>query len=171
MISDDKYIEFFLKAPSRVVRLECLEFSHSNFSRTYYIVRNATDGITVTYEDGQSHFHEYYPLKIQFLGVHTDLESGIHVDLGDLGELIPREIMAVMAAGGMLTKPQVIYRAFRSDILTAPMGGPLRLEIKTVSRNREGCSFDAAAVSLNLNTTGEVFDMTRFYSLRGFLYQ
>lgn len=170
MLEEQRYKEFFLDSKPNIIRFECLEFSHPNFTQTYYIVRNHGKGLTVTYEDGRSHFHEYYPLKIQFLGVTTDLESGIHVDLGDLGELLPKELAAVMAAGGMRIKPTVIYRAFRCDILDRPMDGPLKLEIKTISRNQEGSSFDAKAVSLNLNTTGETYAMDRFDPLRGFLY-
>lgn len=167
----DPLVEFFLNSASSVVRLECLEISHPDFTRVYYVVRNATRGITVRHEDGIWRDYEYHPMRIQSLGITADLDSGIRVDLGDLGTLVPSEIKSVMAAGGMAEKPLVNYRVYRADVLDKVMDGPLRLEIKKVSRNDKGwCSFEAKAVALNASVTGEIYDLTRFYPLRGFLY-
>lgn len=44
------YSEFFLASPPSVVKLDCLEIAHTNFSQAYRIVRNAPDGVTVTHE-------------------------------------------------------------------------------------------------------------------------
>jgi len=37
--------EYFLNAPAKLVQLELLELSHSAFSKTYRIVRNAPEGV------------------------------------------------------------------------------------------------------------------------------
>lgn len=166
----EEYIKFFLSSYRKVMRFECLEFSHPSFSKTYYIVRNAIEGITVRYEDGNIYEHEYWPLKIQALSVTSTLESGIKVDLGDLGELLPMEIENVLRAGTINTKPIVKYRTYRSDNLNDILEGPFVLEIKTLSHNRDGCSFEAKAISLNITATGEIYDLQRFAPLRGFLY-
>lgn len=42
---------FFFSSSPDVVRLDCLEISHPDFSQTYRIVRNAPEGLTVT-QDG-----------------------------------------------------------------------------------------------------------------------
>lgn len=163
------YAAYFLSSPSSIVYLETLEISHPNFTRTYWIVRNAIGGLQAYVEGGVLRTFEYYPLRIKPVGSSDDLEQTLQVDLGDLGEIIPAELDAIEAAGNMGTKPAVIYRAFRSDDLSAPLAGPLRLELANISSNREGSSFDAKAPSLNVNRTGELYRIERFPMLRGWL--
>lgn len=163
------YAEFFLKSSGAIVQLECLEISHSAFTKTYYVVRNATNGITVTYENSVAYAHTYYPLKIQSLGSRSDLDQGLRIDLGDLGEVLPKELDAVTSADGFEEKPVVKYRTFRSDDLDNVLFGPLVLEVKTFSFSREGSTFEAKAPSLNINKTGELYKLDRFPMLRGFL--
>lgn len=159
--------DFFLNSKSRVAQLECLEISHPNFSKTYYVVRNATLGVTVKHEDGVYHAYEYYPLQIVQNGDADDLDQGFSISLGDLGEIIPDEVDSVRSANGFGTKPTCKYRAYRSDDLDHVLMGPTFLEIKTFSFTREGCTFAATAPKLNVNTTGELYDLTRFDPLRG----
>jgi hypothetical protein len=168
MQAPDAYVQFFLNCRASVVRLECLEISHPSFSRVYRIVRNATQGVSVRYEDGVVYRHEYYPLKITPLDMSSDLDTGYRVDLGDLSEVLPRESAAVLG-GNMRIKPAVTYRSFRSDRTDRLLEGPYRLEVKTISYNREGCSFEAKAPLLNMHTTGERYKLDRFYPLRGFI--
>lgn len=163
------YVAYFLGSKSSVVYVETLEIAHPNFSRTYWVVRNANGGITATLETGAAQAFEYYPLRIRPIGASDDLEQVLTVDLGDLGEIIPKELDAIEAAGKMGTKPVVRYRAWRSDDLSAPLVGPYRLEIAELSSNQEGSSFQAKAPSLNVNRTGELYRVDRFPSLRGFL--
>jgi len=165
----NKYAEFFLKSSGSVVQLECLEILHPNFTQTYRVVRNATDGITVRYEDGVDYAHTYYPLQMTSLGSRGDLDQGLQVNLGDLGDVLPKELDAVTSANGLFTKPTVKYRTFRSDDLQNVLFGPLILEVKTFSFNREGSTFEARAPLLNLNKTGELYKIDRFPMLRGFL--
>lgn len=163
------YTEFFLNSKSSVVHLETLEISHSAFSRTFYIVRNAVQGVTVTLEDGNEQFFEYYPLRISPPGNKTDLDQSISIELGDLGELIPTELDRVKAAGKFDEKPVVKYRAYRSDDLELPLIGPWVLEIANIAFNETGCVFEAKAPSLNVNRTGELYKTARFPMLRGFV--
>lgn len=169
MDAPESYVAFFLNCSASVVRLECLEFSHPSFSRVYRVVRNATQGVNATYENGSTYWHEYYPLKITPLNMTSDLDTGYRVDLGDLGALLPKESAAVLAGPNLRVKPAVVYRSFRSDRTDQVLEGPYRLEVKTISYNREGCSFEAKAPLLNMSTTGELYKLDRFYPLRGFL--
>jgi hypothetical protein len=89
--------------------------------------------------------------------------------MGDLGEIIPMELDLVEQADGFLTKPTLKYRNFRSDDLENVLYGPVTLEIKTFSFNREGCLFEAKAPSLNVSKTGEIYSLDRFPMLRGML--
>lgn len=163
------YSEFFLNSPAAVAQLELLEISHPNFTQLYRIVRNAVEGVTVTLETGQVAEFDYYPLRIRSVGIRDDLDAGFQIDLGDLGEVLPKELDAVKAADGLGIKPVVKYRTYRSDNLSAPLVGPFNLEVSDFSFNREGSSFEAKAPSINVNQTGEIYKLSRFSGLRGFL--
>jgi hypothetical protein len=163
------YAEFFLKAPSSVVELELVEISHPNFTEVYRVVRNAVKGITVTLENGDSAFFKYYPLRIENAGVNDNLDQSISIHLGDLGEVLPKEMDEVTISNGFQVKPTVIYRVYRSDDLSQVLYGPVFFEVTTFSFNREGSSFEAKAPSLNINKTGELYKVDRFPMLRGFL--
>ena len=164
-----RHSEFFLAAPARVVQLELLEISHPAFSQVYRVVRNAVAGVTVTLEDSTQATFTYYPLRIQVLGTKDDLDVGIRIQLGDLGELLPDEIDRVAAADAFDVKPTVKYRVYRSDDLTAPLVGPLVLEIASVPFSREGAAFEARAPRLSIGRTGEIYRLDRFPMLRGFV--
>ena len=163
------YSEFFLNSSSSVVQLELLEISHSAFTRSYFVVRNATNGITVTLEDTTVQAFEYFPLKITPISNKNDLDQALRIDFGDLGEILPMELDAVSDGDGFVEKPVIKYRTYRSDDLTAPLVGPLILEVTTFNFNREGSTFEAKAPSLNINRTGELYKVARFPMMRGFL--
>ena len=163
------YTEFFLNSKSSIVQLETLVIAHSSFTKTYYLVRNKTDGLSATLEQGSDVDFEYYPLRISPIGTRENLDFGIRVDLGDLGETLPLELDAVTQDQNFEEKPVVVYRTYRSDDLSAPLFGPLILQISSFSFTKEGATFEAKAPSLNINGTGELYTFTRFPMLRGFL--
>lgn len=165
-----EYNRYFLASRTTVVQLETIEISHPAFSKTYRVVRNATKGVTVRLETGGTASFEYYPLKIVPKAARDDLDQNITITFGDLGEILPLELDRVMNyAGGMDIKPVVKYRVYRSDDLDHVLYGPLVLEVEAFTFNREGSTFDAKAPSLNLTRTGEIYSLTRFPGLRGFL--
>ncbi len=164
------YSEYFLNSRSSVVQLELVELSHPNFTQPYRIVRNAADGITVDLSPSEEAVpFVYYPARVEPMGSRDDLDSGVRMDLGDVGEVVPDEIDAVALAGGFMTKPTVRYWTFRSDQLGSPMFGPIHLEVPSISFNGEGASFEARAPSLNSTKTGERLTLDRIPMQRGFL--
>ena len=163
------YAEFFLKSKSSVVQLETLEISHPDFTKVYRIVRNAVQGVSVSLENGSIQSFDYYPLKIENAGIRNDLDQSITINLGDLGEVLPKELDEVSSNNGFSVKPTVVYRTYRSDDLSRPLFGPVLLEVTTFAFNREGSSFEAKAPSLNITKTGEIYKIDRFPMLRGFL--
>lgn len=163
------YAEFFLNSKSSIVQLELMEISHPNFTKVYRIVRNAVKGITVTLETGASASFDYYPMRIENNGSKDDLDQSFTITLGDLGEVLPKELDSVASAQGFDVKPVVTYRTYRSDDLTSPLFGPVLLEVESFAFNREGSTFTAKAPSLNVNKTGELYKLERFPMLRGFL--
>lgn len=163
------YTEFFLSGLRSAVQLELLEISHPNFLHTYRKVRNARKGVTVTLEDSTSKTFDYLPMKLTNLGTRDDLDSGVGVSFGDLGKIIPKELTRIKEEDGFDTPPTVKYRTYSSNNLTAPLFGPINLEIKTFSTKREGCSFEAKAPQLNYSATGMLYKLDRFPMLRGAL--
>lgn len=163
------YVAFFLNAPARVANLETLEISHPSFSRTYWIVRNSRLGLTAKLENGVDQFFEYYPVKIVPANSDNTLDQIYNISLGDLGEIIPDELDRIFAAGTRMTRPVVKYRIYRSDDVSAPMLGPMVLEIVELPSSTEGSVFEARAPTLNKTQTGEFYDMVRFPGLRGLL--
>lgn len=164
-----EYAEFFLGSKASVVQLELLEISHPDFTQVYRIVRNAKAGVTVTLETAAVEFFQWYPLRIATVGSRDDLSQSLKIDLGDLGMVLPQELDSVASADGFQVKPTVLYRTYRSDDLTAPLFGPLKLDVTTFAFKREGSSFTAKAPELNMSKTGELYRLDRFPMLRGFL--
>lgn len=164
-----EYSEFFLNSTSAIVQLECLEISHSLFTQTYYVVRNAVNGVTVTHEDDSEHDYVFYPLRVSLTGPQENLDHVLRVEFGDLGEIIPTEIDAIRSGNGFAEYPVVKYRTYRSDDLENVLYGPLLLQIKQFAFTREGSAFEAKAPSLNVNKTGELYKIARFPMLKGLL--
>lgn len=163
------YYGYFLNSSRSTMGYETVEISHPNFTRTYWIVRNSRAGLTATLETGASQAFEYYPLKITAKESRANLDAALEIQLGDLGEILPLEMDAIIAASGFGTKPIVKYRTYRSDDLTAPMFGPITLQVGNFTFKREGAAFTAEAPSLNISETGEVYTIDRFPMLRGCL--
>ena len=163
------YSEFFLNSKSSVVQLEMVEIRNPNFTKVYLVVSNAVQGVTVKLETGANATFEYYPLRIENNGDRDDLDQSFTFTLGDLGDVLPKELDAVALGNGFGEKPKVVYRTYRSDDLTKPLFGPVNLEVESFAFNREGSTFTAKAPSLNLNKTGETYTLERFPMLRGFL--
>lgn len=163
------YAEYFLNRNNAVGQLELIEISHPNMSQVYYIVRNKMDGVTVLLEDGSPQFFQYYPLKIEVAGVADNLDQIYNISLGDLGEIMPKELDLITAADGFDTPLNIKYRTYRTDNLNVPMITAIDLEVITFTFTREGCQFTAQSPQLNVNSTGEVYDLDRFPMLAGTL--
>lgn len=161
--------EFFLASLRSVVKLETLEISHPNFSKTYFIVRNARQGITAKLETGASQFFEYRPIRLTNLGARDDLDTGIRVTWNELGQILPKELDRIEAGDGYKITPKVKFRVYSSADLEHVLQGPYAFELKTVSQNQANASFDAKAPRLNYSATGELYKIDRFVMLRGFL--
>lgn len=176
--------EFFLGSSPAVAQLDLLEISHPNFSTTYRIVRNTQQdqltaldvagnhkrGVIVTHEGGAGPFeYEYVPARILPVATRDDLVQALSVNLGDTGDIIAKEIENIWLANGLGTRPVLKYRAYRSDDTSAPILGPLVLELASVTTSREGASFEARAPELNASRTGELYDVNRFPMLKPFL--
>lgn len=169
MSVDARYAAFFLGSRSHVPELELLELVHPAFSKTWRLVRNAINGVTVTLETSVSATFDYCPMRITRADVTDDLDYGLTIELGDLGEILPNELDLVADADGFGDMPAMIFRTYRADDLAAPLFGPVDLRVKSFSMTREGASFTAQAPTIASAATGELYRLDRFPMLRGFL--
>lgn len=164
------YSSYFLAAPSSVVQLETFEMSHPSWSQVYRIVRNSTATLNAGIEGGATAQFEYYPCKIVAKTAKDDLDFVMEITFGDLGEIMPLELDRMRRyPNGLLVKPNVIYRAYRSDDLAFPMIGPIKLEMGVTTFSREGMTFEARAPLLNATRTGEIYSIVRFPMIKGFV--
>jgi hypothetical protein len=169
----DRYTDFFLNSRADAPELDLLEITHPAFTQAYRIVRNARDGLVVDLPADPpigampATAFIYRPVRVRRLAQSDDLDSAISIDLGDLGEVLPIEVDAVAEAGAFLIKPKVRYWSYRGDDLSAPIFGPIHLEVGNFAHNAEGVSFDAKAPQLNANRTGQLYRLETFPMLRG----
>ena len=157
---------FFLNGSPDSVLLETLVISHANFTREYALVSNAIGGITATLEDGTEQVFEQYPFIRSDSEIQGNLDFGFSVQLGDLGEIIPRELDAIRATEGRRIAPTVVYRSFSSADLSSPLDGPYTLKMIGPAVSKDGTVFVASALTANNSTTGKVYDFSRFPGLR-----
>jgi len=105
------YSEFFLNSKASIVQLELIQIKHPNFSKDYNIVRNASNGVTVLLETEELLNFEYYPARISNNGNREDLDFGLKIELGDLGEIIPDELDNVSNANSFGITAQALANA------------------------------------------------------------
>jgi hypothetical protein len=161
------YSEFFFNSATGVRELELIQLSHPSFSKTYYLVRNQPPaGLTVTLEDAAVQHFDYYPMEITPTGANTDLDQTMQISFGDLGQLLPQELDRLQNDDTFKVKPILLYRSYRSDVLTSPMTGPIKFDVLSIAFIKTGVTLNVAAPRLNLNKTGEAYNLDRFPALR-----
>lgn len=166
------YSDYFLGGTRDEIRLETIEIAHADMSQSYYIQYQDPAGFSAAIDDASPPTmatFEYFPMRIVALKSEASLEQVVRVEWGDLGDVLPTEIDAIVSAGGIATKPTLKYREFLASDLTAPIKGPITLQIHSISRNSEGASFEARPSSTNRSRTGEIQTIDRFPGLLGFV--
>ena len=160
---------FWLSGAPDDARLILIEASHPAWSKTYRIVKNHADGITVQHEAGLSYFYEYVPITTQIGTSSNDLDYQITIGIGDLGETFPKEMDAIRASlMYSKVKPTVNYREYNLSDLTKPQLSILNLKITDSEDQKEGAVFICQAERMNLTKSGETYNLDDFPTLRGF---
>lgn len=168
--NNDQWVDFFFGAPLSTAELLTLQISQPDFSKVWYFQVHFREGFWAGLESGEQVFFEYVPFALKLLEDRGNLDFGMTVTLGDLGEILPDEIQRAREAGSLRTSPpRVVYRSYRSDDMDRPMFGPVVLQARTITRSPEGSQFDATAPQVNVSKTGRVYRSDEFPMLRGFL--
>lgn len=160
--------EYLLGSDADEVLLETIELKHSNFSKSYFYVRNAINGLSARIETGGIANFEYIPLLIEPNSTEDDLSYSLGITFGDLGEILPVEFANIRANDNMLEEPTVVYRAYRSSDLESMVIGPVTLKVKTFSFNKTGAVFQAESSRDNSTSTGVNYGLNTFWMLRAF---
>lgn len=179
------YSDYYFNSPPSVVELHMLEIQHFRFNPTIFRLTSNGDiqditgtdsfgnplrGCVVTHEGGAGPFeYTYVPMSIDRLGSGTDMDQSIKVTLGDVGEILAQQLRLIDQFNANVTKPIVRYRAYRSDVLTAPLTTtPAVLEMKRVSFTKGGATFEAVSPYLNTGRTGITYDTVKFPTMKAF---
>lgn len=160
---------YFLNSKTSVIQYELIEISHSSFSQVFYFVRNAINGLVVTLENSVEQEFIYLPMTVKRNGNRNNLDYGIDISLGDLDELVLDELELVFQADTFSEKPNLKYRTYRSDDLSSPMDGPIKLEIDSFAFTGDGNFFSAKPPATKVNATGQIYSFDRFETLRGLI--
>ena len=161
MATESEIRTWLVSAPRGVAEYETVEISHSDFSQTYYLVRNKTDGYTV---GGVT--YQYCPMIVKLPDNKADLDQVIQLTLGDLNQTIATEIANISALNE--EDPLLIYRSYNSST-DAVIEGPITLKITGVAFVKQGSTITAEAKSFNVSPTGTLYTYDRFPMLRGFI--
>ncbi|MCS3505020.1 DUF1833 domain-containing protein [Achromobacter sp. JUb104] len=168
--NDAQYIDFYFGAPQSTAELETLEISQPAFSQVWRLQSQYRGGFWARLESGELVFWQYVPMRLRQLDDRGNLDFGISVTLGDLGEILPDEIERARQAGTLRTFPPTVrYRAYRSDDLETPMVGPVTLQARKIVRNRDGAQCDSMAPQTNVTKTGMLYRTDLFPMLLGYL--
>lgn len=168
--NDAQYIDFYFGAPQSTAELETMEISQPSFSQVWRIQSHYREGFWARLESGELVFWQYVPMRLRSLGDRGNLDFGISVTLGDLGEILPEEIERARRAGTLRTIPPTVrYRVYRSDDLESPMVGPITLQARKIVRSRDGAQFDSTAPQANITKTGMLYRTDLFPTLLGYL--
>lgn len=166
----DYYIDFFFGAPQSAAELQTLEISQPSFSQIWRIQSHYREGFWARLETGEQVFFQYVPMRLKPLEERANLDFGLTVTFGDLGEILPDEIERARSAGTLKTSPPLVkFRAYRSDNLEEPMFGPVSLQARQIVRLEDGAKFNARAPEANANKTGSIYRSDAFPMLQGFL--
>lgn len=170
MPEPSQYVDFYLGASQSVFELHTLQISQVSFSKVYRFQPYYREGLWLREEDGQQQFYQWMPLRLEALEDRGNLDFGLSITVGDLGEVLPDEIQRARDAGTLVTDPAVVrYRIYRSDNLDSVMYGPITLQAKTITRTEQGAQFDAKAPQVNATKTGMIYRTDLIPTLLGFL--
>jgi len=167
--NEDELTPYILNSQSDIVQFETIELSHPDFETSHRVVRNKTDGLTAILETDETVNFTYLPLTIEEVNPSGDLDYALTVIFGDLGEVIPLELDRIEDTAGLFTEVILTYRSYRSDDLSKPMIGPIRLNVKSFLFDKEGVVIQATSTKTNSQNTGDTYSLNRFPMLRAFL--
>lgn len=167
-MASDKEIEHWLRGTHDDVRVECIDIIHPSFTKHYRFARNATKGVRIKTEDGYWRDYKYLPMSIKPGTSADDLQQSFTIGIGDVGEIMPRELDRLRKGSYPQVRPTVNYRVYLTSDLSEPSLSVRGLEVTDNQQKKEGAVFACKARELNKNSTGITFNYSDFAALRYF---
>lgn len=168
-------VDFFFAASASVIEYETIEITHPELSKSYRAVNNKAGGLVAQIEGGATVSFDHGGFSVDRDGARTDLDQDYRLTVGkfsdsDGDDALAAEIDRIAAADGFSTMPSAIYRTFRSDDLSAPMFGPVALQITQIDRDSKGAArLTLRAPWSDIGECGEFATAERFPQLRALL--
>lgn len=157
---------FFASAPQTVHKVDTLEISHSQMSKTYHLWREPVVG-SFTTEDG---VHDLQPCNftVKPAGSEQNLDQvyEVRLDTTDIEDDFRMEMDRVPLNTAEHVK--LIFREYLSDDMTDPLSR-VELQMENVSYKLGVATMTAVTPRLNATRTGEVYNVRDVPMLRNFL--
>lgn len=157
---------FFASAPQVVHKVDTLEISHSQMSRTYYLWREPYAG-EVTTEDGVRAV-ECVNFEVKPAGSQQNLDQvyEVRLDTADIDDVFRNEMDRVPIETTEFVR--LVFREYLSDDLTEPMSRAV-LQAETMSYKTGAAAIRAVTPRLNITRTGELYTVRDIPMLRSFM--
>ena len=163
------YVSFFLNTDQTVLALNCLEISHPTFDSFYYCAEISRD-TSINHEDFTQHTYKPKVMRIDRRNVSADLDQTIAITIGDVDSEFMKHFENIRKSEYPRVRPSLKFRMYRNDDLINPLVVLPELEIKNISKDGSGnVTFQAQAQELNSVSTGEIYTLDDYPSLRGSL--
>lgn len=165
MANDDE-VYYWLRGRHDDVRLECIEITHPSFTKIYRFVRNHADGVRVKH--GSWYDYEYLPITIKTSKSADNLNQGMSLGIGDVGDIIPMEIDRLRNGSHKTSRPIINYRVYLTSDLSTPVDSILGLEVTDNNPQNAGAVLTCRARDLNKSSTGLIYNLYDDPTLIGF---
>lgn len=147
--------------------IESVEISHSKWPTVQRFVTNSNLNLALKHEDGQSYEYVFAPLNISKSAENGNLDQGLNIKIGDVGELIP-DLIDLILDDEQIELPKVNYRAYFIGQYDSPIVVARELDLESITRDWKGSECEVVAPGLNDNGNGEVYSASTDPSLISF---
>lgn len=163
--------EFILNNSSSAIKIETIQIWHSSFlnddvnstPHDFWLCANFENLVATSfpYLDIPIHWQSL-PMKISFSSDSEDLDQAIKIEIHELGQIFCEQLLRICADNKQANKPEIYYRAKRSDNLNENMIGPLYYKVSKVSCKSDGVIIEANSRLLNNSRTGSTYNVTDY---------
>lgn len=153
---------FLLGGEVSECRVDLITLTHPNFSQDYILQNAIVSGDNFTVPNHGQIDVDYFPFRVRELTANNVLTRGIDIEIGDISEIITREIKNLDMFDGYLEQPSVTWHQYRSGDLTKPLFSTEAFSLIRTSRQRRSTSIEARSGEINASRSGERYLLTRF---------
>lgn len=153
---------FLASAPQTIWTIQTLEISHSAMSRVYHLWREPYAGVAGGADMQMANFE----VKLAGSEGHLDQRFDIRLGLADVDDIFREELDRIPLDSS--EKIKIFYREFLSDDLVVAQA-VAALQVESISYEVGAASLSAVSPRLNVQRTGELYDMKSTPMLRGFI--